>query len=85
MDCHYTQYTELFPHHCNVLLLSGSVKTFQLLFSFFANAVRSHPFYVKYVKSCNMNAIQSLALTKKKIELEACRATEDILLLERFR
>ncbi len=34
--CDYTQYTELFPHHCNALLLQGSVKTFQLLFSFYA-------------------------------------------------
>uniref|UniRef100_A0A673FXK6 Potassium voltage-gated channel subfamily H member 7 n=1 Tax=Sinocyclocheilus rhinocerous TaxID=307959 RepID=A0A673FXK6_9TELE len=32
--CDYTQYTELFPHHCNALLLQGSVKTLQLLFSF---------------------------------------------------
>lgn len=32
----YTQYTELFPHHCNALLSQGSMKTFQLLFSFFA-------------------------------------------------
>ncbi len=34
--CDYTQYTEIFSHHCNMLLLQGSVKTFQLLFSFFA-------------------------------------------------
>ncbi len=34
--CDYTQYTELFPHHCNVLLLQCSVKMFQLLFSFYA-------------------------------------------------
>ncbi len=34
--CDYTQYTEIFYHHCNMLLLQGSVKTFQLLFSFFA-------------------------------------------------
>ncbi len=34
--CDYTQYTELFPHHCNALLLQGYVKTFQLLFSFYA-------------------------------------------------
>ncbi len=33
--CDYTQYTELFPHHCNSLLSQGSMKTFQLLFSFF--------------------------------------------------
>ncbi len=33
--CDYTQYTELLPHHCNALLLQGSMKTFQLLFSFF--------------------------------------------------
>ncbi len=28
--------TELFPHHCNTLLFQGSMKTFQLLFSFYA-------------------------------------------------
>ncbi len=32
----YTQYTELLPHHCNVLLFQGSMKTFQHLFSFCA-------------------------------------------------
>ncbi len=31
----YMQYMELFPHHCIALLLLVSVKTFQLLFSFF--------------------------------------------------
>ncbi len=30
------QYTELFPHHCNTLLLQGSMKPFQLLFSFYS-------------------------------------------------
>ncbi len=34
--CDYTRYTELFLHHCNVLLSQGSVKTFMPLFSFFA-------------------------------------------------
>ncbi len=34
--CDYTWYTELFLHHCNVLLSQGSVKTFMSLFSFFA-------------------------------------------------
>ncbi len=34
--CDYTQYTELFPHHCNALHFQASMKTFELLFSFFA-------------------------------------------------
>ncbi len=34
--CDYTWYTELFLHHCNVLLSQRSVKTFMSLFSFFA-------------------------------------------------
>ncbi len=29
------QYTELFPYHCNELLFQGSMKMFQLLFSFY--------------------------------------------------
>ncbi len=37
----------------------------------------------KSVKSCHMNVVQSLALTKKN-ELKAYRAAEEILFLERF-
>ncbi len=46
--CDYTQYTEqFFPHHCNVLLLQGIVKDFQLLFSF--TAWRRYHRFIKFV------------------------------------
>ncbi len=36
MQCAVTVSHELFPHHCNSLLFQGSMKTFQVLFSFYA-------------------------------------------------
>ncbi len=57
--CDYTQYTELFPHHWNALLLQGSVKTFQLLFSFYAlkKISKAHQVHRNYPSSITFSQL----------------------------
>ncbi len=70
------QYTELFPHCCNTLLLQGSVKTFQLLFSFFAlkkisqvhQVCRNYPFSITFSQLW-WNSSQIARLFKVKVAL----------------
>ncbi len=76
MDVIYTQYTELFPHHCNTLLLQGSVKTFPLLFSFYAlkKISQVHQVYRNYPSSITFsqlwrNSSQLARLFKVKVAL----------------
>ncbi len=54
--CDCTQYTEVFSHYCNALLLQASVKAFQLLFSF--TACRKHHRFIKFVKMIHPRSSQ---------------------------
>ncbi len=73
--CDYTQYTELFPHHCNALLSQGSMKTFQLLFSFYAlkKISQVHQVWRNYPSSSTLSALtnssQLARLFKVKVAL----------------